>query len=733
VGYSPMFTALNLDNASRLTMGEIVTGNYFRVLGVSADIGRTIQPEDDVPGAPRVVMISHHYWTRELGSAADVIGRTLRLRGNPYIIIGVTASKFSGMVPVLSPELWIPVSASLEAEPIGMHDVVPSPTGTSRLDRRGDRWMFIRARLKPGSTIDRARASMNVLIARLNQTYPDTNRGRRLSLMATRDVHLQPSVDAVVVPVAAVLMTVVGLILLVACANVASMLLARASGRQKEIGIRLAIGASRGRLVRQLITEAMVMSIIGAIGGMLLAWWLTSGVGSLSLPLPIPLAFDLRIDTRVLIFASVVTFIAALLAGLVPAFQSSKPNVVADLRGELTVSRVAGRRWTLRDLLVTLQMAVTALLLVVAALLTRSLVAAQRTNVGFPVEKLAVVSTDTRMLRYDDVRSRQFYSQALDRVRAIPGVEAASLATRVPFSVNVNRWEIWVPERHRVGEHGDTIEVTRVSYDYFDTIGVPIVQGRAFNSGDRPGTPAVAIVNETMARRYWPNQSALGKQFRARGSDGPMFEVVGVSADHKVTTVSEAPTPFVHMSRDQQPNAYSAIIARTGGDASALLRDMRRELLALDANVVFVENQTMEAEMGATLFPVRASAWLVSIVGLVAMMLAAIGLYGVIACSVARRTREIGIRMALGAQRSSVIGLVMQEGLIVALVGLVAGSIVAVLLGRLIASALYGVGVADPISWLAAAAVLLGVSAFANLLPAWRAARVAPSDALRTE
>jgi predicted permease len=511
------------------------------------------------------------------------------------------------------------------------------------------------------------------------------------------------------------------------------MLLARASGRQKEIGIRLAIGASRGRLVRQLVTEAMVMSIIGAIGGMLLAWLLTSGVGSLSLPLPIPLAFDLRIDGRVLFFATVVTFLAAFLAGLVPALQASKPNLVADLRGEHTVTRVAGRRWTLRDLLVSGQMAVTALLLVVAALLTRSLVAAERTNVGFPVERLAVVSTDTRMLRYDEVRSSQFYSQALDRIRAIPGVEAAALATRPPFSVNVNRQEIWVPEHHQPGEHGDTIEITRVSADYFDAIGVPIVQGRAFNSGDRPTTPAVAIVNETMARKYWPNESAIGKTFRARGSDGPLFQVVGISADHKVTSVQEAPTPFAQMSRDQRPNSYSAIIARTRGDASALLRDMRRELLALDANVVFVENQTMEAEAGATLFPVRASAWLVSIVGLVAMMLAAIGLYGVIACSVARRTREIGIRMALGARRSSVIGLVMQEGLIVAVAGLVAGSVVAILFGRLISSVLYGVGVADPISWLAAAFVLLGVSAFANLLPAWRAARVAPSDALRTE
>ena len=733
VGYSPMVAPLNLDNRSRLAMGEIVTGNYFQVFGVRPALGRTILPQDDVPGAPRVVMVSHHYWTRELGSSADALGGTVRIRGNAYTIVGVAATSFTGMVPMLWPELWIAASASLDVEPVGMHDTIPSPTGTSRLDRRADRWLFMRGRLKPGRTIDEARANLTVLMSGIDAANPITNRDRRLTLKTTNDVHLHPSADAIVVPIAVGMMIVFGLVLLIACANVASMLLARASGRQKEIGIRLAIGASRARLVQQLITESVTLALLGALSGTLLAWWVTSAVASMSLPLPIPIVFDLRIDGRVLSFTLIATCIAAMLAGLAPAIQALKPTVTADLRGETIASSAGGRRWSVRDGLVAGQMAVTILLLVVGALLTRSLIAAQRTNAGFPVNRLAVLSTDTAMLRYSPERSRQFYEQAITKVMAIPGVESAALATRVPLQVNTNRWEIWIPERHQLGGHGDTVEVTTVSAGYFKTMGVSLLEGRGFTDDDRPETPRVAVVNETLARRFWPGESAVGKTFRTRGSDGPVFQIVGVSSDHKVLTLSEPPTPFLHIARTQRPNSYTAIIARTRGDAASLLRDMRRELLALEPNIVFVENQTMEAEVDATLLPMRASAWLVTGIGLVAMLLAAIGLYGVIAYSVARRTREIGIRVALGAKPASVIRLVMQQGLLVAAVGLVTGGVLAAVAARMISKALYGVSAADPVSWASAAIVLLVAAAFANFIPAWRAARVPPSDALRTE
>ena len=730
-GYSPMFCALNLDNRSRLAIGEVVTGNYFQMLGVRVVRGRTILPDDDRADAPRVAVVSQRYWRRELAGAPDAIGRTLRIRGNPYTIVGIAPESFTGMTPVLAPELWIPVSASLEVEPVGMHDTVPSP-GTNRLDKRGDRWLFVRARLRPGKTAAEAEANLKLLTARLEEAHPNTNKDRHAVVRPTSDVHFHPAADSTILPIAGGLTFVVGLVLLTACANVASMLLARASGRQREIGIRLAIGASRGRLVRQLVTEALVMSLIGAAVGILLASWVTSIVTSLDLPLPFPLSFNLKIDTRVLLFTTGAALLAALLAGLAPAVQASRPTLVADLRGDRPMGR-AGRRWTLRDALVAGQMAVTAALLVVAALLTRTLLAAEHTNVGFPVEKIAIVSTDTAMVQYTPERSQQFFDDGVARIKTIPGVEAAALATRVPFSINYNRWDVWIPDHHRPGEHGDFVDMTAVSPEYFRTVGISLVEGRSFTNDDRPNTPWVAIANETFARRYWPGQSAVGKTFRSRVSDGPVFQIVGVSADHKVLTVGEPPTAFLQVALNQRPSTYAAFVARTRRDAATLLQDMRRELLALEPNLVFVENQTMEAEVNATLFPVRASAWLVSGVGVTAMVLAAVGLYGVIAYSVARRTREIGVRMALGARPALVLGLVMRQGLLLAVAGVAAGCVMAAAAAGVIAGALYGVHPSDPLSWFAAILIVLAVAALANFIPAWRAARVDPSTALRTE
>jgi predicted permease len=741
VGYTPMFGALSVDSGSRLAMGEIATGNYFQVLGVPAAAGRTLLPEDDAPGAARVAMVSYRYWVRELGSAADLTGKTLRIRGTPFAIVGVTPRWFTGMVPVLSPEIWITVSSSLDVEPVGMHDVLPSPTGSNRIERRGDRWLFMRGRLKDGRTADNARANLALVGTRLAARYPETNKDRQVSVRPTSEVHFHPAADPQILPIARGLMVVVGLVLLVACLNVASMLLARASGRQREIGVRLAIGAGRGRLIRQLITETAVLSLLGAGAAVLLAWWITSLVGVINLPSPIPFSFDLRIDRRVLFFTLAVTCATVFVAGLAPAILASKLDLVGELRGEQKTASMGQRRRTLGDLLVALQMSITAVLLVMGALLTRSVLAAERANLGFPVKRLALVSIDAGQLHYPKEKVEQFYDHALARIRALAGVEAAGLTTRPPFSVNSNRWEIWINGLHQPGQPGVVVDVTNVSSDYFKAMNVPIVAGRGFTDDDRPDTPRVAIVNETMAQKFWPKENAVGKTLHSRSFEGPLFQIIGVAADHKVTGVGEPPTPFLHVARRQQPNPYSAVIARTRGDASALLRDMRREIHAIEPTLAFIENQTMEDEVGMTLFPMRASAWLVGAIGMVAMLLASVGLYGVIAYSVARRTREIGIRIALGARSSAVIGSVMGQGFLIAALGLASGIALAVmamvLMSRLLpdvmSGLLYGVHASDPVSWLGAAAILLSVSACANLVPAWRAARVPPSEALRTE
>jgi macrolide transport system ATP-binding/permease protein len=528
-------------------------------------------------------------------------------------------------------------------------------------------------------------------------------------------------------------MFVVGLVLLIACANVASMLLARASGRQREIGIRLAIGASRGRLIQQMLVESFVLAAVGAAAGTLLAWTLTQLVMSISLPIPIPLSFALRLDGRVLLFTAGIAMLAALVAGLAPALKATRPNLVNELKNEVAGTQAAGRRWTLRDGLVVTQIAVTLILLVGAGLLTRSLMAAQKIGIGFQSAGLAVVSTEMNMLGYDASRSKQFYDRALERVRAIPGVETAALAERLPFSINYNRNQVFLPDRHGPNDKGIVFDVARVSPEYFATLGIPIVQGRNFTATDTPASPGVAIVNEAMARRYWPNQNPLGKRLRLQTYNGRELEIVGVSANYKVSTVGEVETPYIHYAVSQHPDTGEEIVARTHGDAGALLSAMRREIAALEPNIIFLDNQTMDAQVAATLLPAKAGAMSVSAVGVIAMLLAAIGLYGVIAYSVARRTREIGIRMALGAQPAAVVDLVMRQGLTMAAAGVAIGAVLALGAAKAVAGALYGVSFVDPVAWGAAVATLFLVAACANLIPARRASVVDPSMALRSE
>ncbi len=733
LAFSMSLDAVSMTDRSRLALGEVVSGNYFQLLGIKPQIGRTLAPEDDRPGAPRVVVISHRLWVRDYGSSLAVVGQPMRIHGQAYSIVGVAPPEFTGLIPIIMTELWKPLAYVEEGEPGGIIDTVPSPTGTNHLDRRGQRWLFIKGRLKEGETFASANANLPVVMKQLSVAYPETNKDRSVALVPTNSVRIHPDADRVLMPIATGLMVVVGLVLLIACANVASMLLARASGRQREIAIRLAIGASRRRLVQQLITESAILAILGAVAGVALAWLLARLVVSIKLPLPIQLTLGLQIDGRVLAFTTVVAFVAALAAGLAPAFKATRPALVGELKGEVSGARVGGRRWSLRDTLVAIQMAVTMVLLVSAGLLTRSLMSAESAGIGFRPDGLAIVSTDLNLIGYSSDRAHTFFERALERVRAIPGVQSAGLAERTPMSINYVNNRFFMPERQDVSDKGIELSVTTVSADYFPTIGVPILEGRNFTPSDTPTSPDVIVVNEAMARRFWPNQSPLGQRIRTRGLDGPAYEIVGVVPDYKVSTIGEKPTPYVHFAYTQSPQSGEAIMARTHGDAGALVTAIRRELVALEPNVVFVESQTMEGQIGATLLPARFGAIGVSAVGIVAMVLAAVGLYGVIAYSVARRTREIGIRMALGAEPGSVVSLVMKQGLAVAGAGALVGLLLAFVAAKAIAGALYGVSYVDPVAWIAALVTLFVVSALANLVPAGRASRVSPSVALRTE
>jgi predicted permease len=728
LGYSPSIGALKAGDRSRMALGEVVTGNYFQVLGVGAAVGRTLLPDDDRPGAPRVTVIAHSLWHREYGRDPAVLGRSLLIHGQPYTIVGVASQAFTGLVPMLQPELWTPVVWVEDVEPAGIQDVVPSPTGTTRLDRRGQRWLFVKGRVKDGETAATAEANLQVIMGQLAAAHPKTNQHRPVATAA--NVRIHPEADRMLKPIAGGLMIAIGLVLLVACANVANMLLARASGRRKEIGIRLAIGASRARLIRQLLTEGLVLATLGALAGITLAAFAIQAIAALPLPIPVPVALSLQVDFRVVLFTTAIAAAAGLLAGVAPALRATRVDLASDMKGDATIAK-DGRRWTIRDGLVVLQTAVTLVLLVAAGLLTRSILQAQRVNLGFRAEGAVALGTELGLIGYTEEKASQLLARSAERVATIPGVTSVARAVRQPLSINYNRSTVFFPERAAPDDRGTALSATWVDDKYFATLGVPLLRGRNFTTAETPASARVAIVTDAFVRRYWPGQDGLGKRFRTRAADGPDFEIVGVTGDYKVETVGEQPTPYIHFALGQRQFTGEVIIARTSGDAGVLLAAMRREVLALEPNAVFLDNQTMAAQVAANLLPARVAAQTLGLVGIVATLLAAIGLYGVIAYAVGRRTREIGIRIALGATPRDVLRMVMGQGLRIATAGVAIGLALSWVAARAIASALYGVGAADPAAWLTAVTVMLASAALANYIPARRAARVDPSVALR--
>ncbi len=640
-GYSPMFAGVSRGERARLVLGEVVTGNYFTTLGVSARLGRTLLAADDAPDAPRTVVLSNRYWQREFGAEPSAVGRTLRIRGQEFAVVGVLDDTFTGMVPMLAPEIWISVRYSEEVEPAGINESVPSPIGSSRLDRRGQRWLFVKARLADQASVEQARATVDVVAARLRAEHPQTNKDRRVTVRRTADTRLHPEADKMLAWVVTGTMLAVGLVLVIACANVAGMLLARAAARQREIAIRLAVGAGRGRLVRQLLTESLILGVLGAGVGVMLASWLTRLLTTFQLPIPIDLSLDLRLDARVLGFTAGVSLLTGVLAGLAPALRATRADLVGDLKGDNAGGRVRGRRWTplwtMRDVLVVGQMAVTIVLLVTAGLLVRSLAAAQKANVGFATDGLAIVAADTSMLRYTPERSQQYWSEVTRRIGAIPGVQGVAVASRLPFSLNFNRTNIAVPGRQKAAdEMGTSINSANVSPGYFATLGIGVLEGRTFAESDVPGDRRVAIVSELFARTYWPNESAIGRSVYERTlNSGRAFEIVGVVANHTLQTVGETPQPAIYFSTTERPSGYNVIVARTASDDGALVSRMRETLLGLEPDLLLMESQTMKGQMQGMLFPVRVAAVLVTAFSGLGLALAAVGLYGIIAFSVA--------------------------------------------------------------------------------------------------
>ena len=734
--HAPMRTVVRVGEDVDLVMGEAVTGNYFQFLGVRPLLGRPLAPDDDRPAAARVAVISTGLWERAFGRDPAVVGRDLHIGSQPYVVIGVAPPAFYGMPPIPGGDVWIPMTWVDDATPVGTTVVVASP-GETRLERRGERWMFIKGRLRDDVGLAQADANLDSIMVELAAAFPGSNEGVHVSLTETDDVRLTPDMAGPAYFGAATAMLMVGVVLLVACANVMGMLLARAGTRRREIGVRLAIGASRRRIVQQLLTETLVLSSFGAAMGLALAWTTMRVAGAVESPIrSLPYSFEFALHGRAFLFTAALAVGAGVLAGLVPALRATRLSLVREFSGAVAVSSAGGRRWFVRDVLVAAQLAVTVPLLVLAGLLGRGAVAATAdASLEFDPDRVVAVSTDLEMNGYDPEREERFMRDALDRVRSIPGVEAAALASRAPLdAISYSTTIIRVPGLHGPADRGASIPWVAVSRGYFGTLGVPLLQGRTFTTGDTRESPRVAIASEAMALRFWPAGTAVGRRFRLGEPDGPEYEVVGVAADYKVRFPTEAPAPYLHVAASQHAQASAVLLARTEGDAAAPAADIRREFRRMEPDLFFFfQGDTLREIAAVTVLPLRIAASVSGAAGIVAMLLGAVGLYGVVAYLVLRRTREFAIRSALGARSASLVRLVLSTGAWVVGLGAGAGAVLAVVATRLASQVMPGVTPADPVVWGGALLLIAGVAAAAHVGPARRIMSLNLMQALHVE
>jgi predicted permease len=715
---------------SELIWGEIVTGNYFTGLGVTPATGRVLSPADDrVRGAHPVVVLAHAFWQRRLGGDPGIVGKIVKLTGHDFTVVGVAREGFSGTrLAGFIPDVWVPLSMAAQVTP-RMERVI---------EERGNRAFDVNGRLAPGVTLARATASLNVVADRLARDYPKTNARMRVGMVPAGN-KTQPAITLLgYIPIAArTMLAVAMLVLLIACGNVANLLLARASSRRREIAMRLACGAPRSRVIRQLLTESLVLAVLGGAVGLLLARWFNLLVPFFIPPLDfatIDFAYDFALDYRVVLFTASTTILTGVIFGLVPAFQTSRVDLVTALQARDPGSVGAGRRVSLRNGLVVAQIAFSLALVVGAAMFVRSMEGAKRIDPGFETSNVLLVSVNVGMRGYEAERGLQFFTRAADRIRTVPGVSAASFAFPLPLDA-YGSTEVVTPEGYvpRVAHERLEVGFSVVGPDYFRAMNTPLVSGRGFTETDTATTPRVVVVNDTMARRFWPKESALGKRIRIGDEDSPQAAIVGVAKDGKYNLLGEPPTEYFFIPHAQNYRGTMTMIARTTRSPGALSAAVQREIAALDPDVPLYGVKTMPMFLNRLLSLPTSVAVIVALFALIALLMASVGLYGVVSYSIARRTREIGLRIAIGADRGDVMRMVLKNGLALTMVGVAIGTLAALALMRVAASLLYGVGPNDPATFVAGAIVLAIVALVATYVPARRAMRLDPTTALRYE
>jgi predicted permease len=726
--YGSITVSMTLNGEADRIDGEIVSGNYFSVLGVKPALGRTFLPEEDHGGgAQSVILVSADFWRRHLNSDRAIIGRSLTLNGRSFTVIGVTPAGFRGLSVGSSPAFWVPLA---------MHEqVMPSFTfeGHSLFYERGCDWLDLVGRLAPGSTVGEAEAEARILARREAAAYPQARKGWTVVGSSLTEMRLLPW-NAGTTRLMGLLMAVVGLVLLIACSNVAGLLLARASSRRMEIGIRTGLGAGRGRLIRQLLTESLLLSVLGGAGALVLAAFAIRLLKIFELPGIDMGALDLRVDWRVLTYALVLALVTSIIFGVMPALQTSKVDLVATLKES---SRTTGaHKAFLRHTLVVSQIALCLVLLVGAGLLIRTLRNILGMNLGYDLRNMLLVSVDLGLEGYTEARARQFYQQVLERVKDSPGVHAACWASTAPLS----GWHIAFDVI--LGDGGDgrdqrvNVDGNWVSPEFFSAFGIPIVAGRDFTSQDQEGTPRVAIVSESTARRFWPGENPLGQHLwmQARGKQ-PSLEVVGVVRDGKFynSWKKDSSRSFVFLPFNQVFQSQGTLLVRGELGTGSLTASIREQVRAVDPNMPVFDIKTFQQQFREGFLLERLGAVMVGAFSALALALAAVGIFGLVSFTVGQRTHEFGLRMALGAQRHDVINLVLRQGFLLTSVGIAAGLAGAVSLTRLMRSQLYGVKSTDPLTLAVATVMLAGVAFLACYIPARRATKVDPMVALRYE
>jgi macrolide transport system ATP-binding/permease protein len=721
--YNTTMPILEGPDANEYVLGEVVSTNYFDVVGIRPALGRFFDPSiDGAVGAPPTVVIGHHLWQSHFGSDPGVIGRVITITGLDFTVIGVAPKGFGGLFP-MEAGIWYPIT---------LRPLINSRS--TELTYRGERTNWIKARLRDGIGHDEARAALTVIAARLEQEHPDTNTGCSFKLVPSNTISLHPQLDGLITGFTLFLMVMVGLVLLIACTNLASMLLARALSRRREIGIRLAMGAGRFRLIRQLLTESILLALLGGMLGLVLTYALLHLLLAVQPPIPIHISVDLGLDVRVLAFTVALSFVTGIIFGLIPALQSTRFQLMGALRDEYGVLTRRLRRVSLRSGLVVAQVAVSALLMVFAGLFLRSLSRANRVDTGFDLRQ-GVVGT---FILYESGLSAEegqsFFQRLIERVSTLPGVESVAMTDRMPLGYGISTTSVH-PQNSDVEIDADGVstDFSLISAGYFETMGIPILSGRAFTTMDQGEGEEVVIVNETFARAYWPAGTALGQYVRVGDAEELPRRIVGIARDGRYRSLGERTRPYIYFPVRDRNLLIGFLIVRSSLDGKTLLQPVREAIREVDRHVPLLDLATVSRHLELMLVLPRLLAGLLTGLGLFSLVLGTTGLYGVVAYDVSCRVREVGIRMSLGAQRSQVLRLIIGDGLKLVLVGSALGLGLAWLTSRSLASMLIGIRPGDPVTYGLVEVLFLLVALIATWQPAHTASTVDPIEALHKE